>query len=99
MGNWRKLLKEMALDDRPTNYTYSDASRVLINLGFTLAPQRSGSHRTWRLERKGLPSLVVGLVENGHGKLKTVYIKKMISTLGSAGLLDSHGGVDDAVVA
>ena len=87
MGSWRKLLQEMASHPKPVNYTYADATRVLENLGFALAHGDGGSHRTWSLVRSGQPPLIVGLVDAGHGTLKSVYIRKMIGTLREAGLL------------
>ena len=85
----------MALDARPINYDYADAVRVLKNLGFTLASTDTGSHRVWKRKVVGRAPVVVGLVDKGHGKLKSVYVKNMIATLREEGLLAIDGETND----
>jgi hypothetical protein len=42
--------------------------------------------------------LRVGLVDHGHGKLKSVYIKAMVRTLRANGLIPEETEEDDAAV-
>jgi len=87
MASWRKLLAEMAAHPKPVNYTYAEAAKVLRNLGFTLSDSE-GSHRVWKKRIDARTTIRVGLVEAGHGTLKSVYIKEMIRTLRAYGLLE-----------
>ena len=86
MASWKKLLAEMSAHPKPVNYTYAEAAKVLRNLGFELA-ESEGSHRIWKLKIDAHTTVRVGLVEAGHGTLKSVYIKQMIRTLRAHGLL------------
>ena len=85
MGSAEKLLRAMLADANPTSYTYDDAVRVLENLGFHPARTKpKGSHRLWRLEVADgtrTRSIYVGLVDKGHGQLKSVYIRTMLEVL------------------
>lgn len=85
MANWRKRLQHMVDDPKPVNYRYREAASILRRLGFELAGGQ-GSHRLWRLEIPG-GSVPVSLVDEGHGPMKSVYVKKMIQQLREHGLL------------
>lgn len=87
MGNWRKLLQQMAADPDPRRYTYDDAARILDHLGFSEPSGASGSHRRWRLKREGCNSVVIGLVDKGHGTLKPGYIRDLVKALQENGLM------------
>lgn len=95
MSSWRKLLRQMAADPDPRNYTYEDAVRVLNGLGFSAAKSKpSGSHRVWRRPDPGgnlHATLIVGLKDAGSGTMKPAYIRDMLKTLESAGLVPNDG--------
>lgn len=94
MGSWKKLLAAMRSDTNPNGYTYDDAARVLANLGLQLAPSSGGSHRRWRGTGPSGHVCIVGLVDRGHGPLKAVYIKEMLSALECAGILPEEPDVE-----
>ena len=77
----------MLNDSAPTAYTYDDAALVLRNLGFDLAPTRSGSHRKWRYKRPGRNAVIIGLVEKGSGPMKPYLIREMVRQLEQNDLL------------
>lgn len=91
MGSWRKLLADMVADPRPRSYTYEQASGVLKHLGFKAAARKEGgSHRQWRLEiddADGKRTVLIGLVQKGHGPMKRYLIEQMIDVLRANGLL------------
>lgn len=99
--SWRKTLRRMSDDDDPRSYTYDDAAHVLHGLGFTLAKEKpKGSHRVWRLSCPGSNvqrSMIVGLVKTGHGTMKPVYVRQMISILRTAGLIPPEQEDDDSL--
>jgi hypothetical protein len=90
MASWRKLLSQMANDPDPRNYTFEDAARVLERSGFVQAPSGGTSHRRFRLavqdggEKR---TVIVGLVDRGHGTLKPVYIRELVRVLREEGLI------------
>src|SRR6185312_9879926 len=94
MASWRKLLSQMANDPDPRGYTFEDDAKVLEHSGFVQAPSSGTSHRRFRLvvqsgtEKR---TVIVGLVDRGHGTLKPVYIKELVQVLRAEGLL----AVDD----
>lgn len=87
MGSWRKLLASMVADADPRSYSYHDAALILQHLGFEGPFGRGGSHRRFRRaladpsSPAGSTTIVIGLVDTGHGPMKPVYIKKMLATL------------------
>lgn len=91
MARWQKVLAAMMTDPKPRSYTYQDAAVVLEGLGFTLASRGGGSHRKWRLalpsQARGSRSVIIGLLERGHGPLPPEYIKDMVRILRENGLL------------
>lgn len=89
MAQWEKALARMLNDTNPNGYTYDEAARVLFNLGFTLAAASSGSHRRWARRAAGV-TVVIGLIEKGHGHLKPYLIRDLISQLKTNGLVPSH---------
>jgi hypothetical protein len=91
MSSWRKLLARMAADRKPTGYTYDDAATVLARLGFTLASRSGTSHRKWRREVPGKPTVIIGLVDRGNGPIRPVYIVEMIRILRENDLLPERG--------
>ena len=87
VSRWEKLLRQMRDSPRCVGFTYDEAARVLLALGFQMATANGGSHRRWVLLREGLPPVIIGLVAKGHGELLPVYIKEMLATLEAHGLL------------
>ena len=93
MASWRKRLADMVADSDPRSYTYDEAARILVNLGFAPPKKSGGSHRKFRIEiadpgtESGKRGVIVGLVESGSGTLKPVYITHMVSVLQSNNLL------------
>ena len=91
MTSWRKLLSQMVAVPHAQSYTYEDAARVLRNLGFEPARSKpKGSHRVWRKEVvvEGVKRAVyIGLVDKGHGNIKSVYIKEMLRILETHSLI------------
>ncbi len=74
-------------DPKPVNYTYDEVAALLRRLGFEVQASGGGtSHRKWRLQREGRPSIWIGLVERGHGKLPPGYIREIQRVLRDAGL-------------
>jgi predicted RNA binding protein YcfA (HicA-like mRNA interferase family) len=77
----------MVADTDPRSYTYDEAAGVLINLGFAQSRRGGGSHRIFRIEladsqaQGGRRAVIIGLVDSGKGKLRPIYIKKMVQTL------------------
>lgn len=92
MSSWRRLLERMRDSPRCVGFTYDEAARVLAALGFRQASY-GGSHRRWVLLRDGEPSVIIGLVDAGHGEIKPVYIKTMLQILDQNDLLP---GAQDA---
>lgn len=86
MASWEKLLQRMLDDRRPVSYTYADAVRILGRLGF-VEGSKGTSHRTWRFRGVDGNTVVVGLVDAGHGTLKPVYIREMLRILRDNNLL------------
>ena len=90
MASASKLLLAMFADRDSRGYTYQDAVRVLLWLGFEPARTKpKGSHRLWRhlvTGSGGNRSVYVGLVDKGHGTLKPVYVRKMLDVLLQNGL-------------
>ena len=98
MGSWKKLLWRMAADADPRGYTYDDASRVLVRLGFAEPDKPDGTHRRWRLKLPDGIVVRVGLVQKGHGTLKPGYIRDMVKALRDHGLFpEPTGGNKDAM--
>lgn len=95
MASWEKRLMALAADPRPNNYRYEEVTGLLGRLGFELAGRPAGSHRRWRLVvadpavEGGKRTITVGLVDNGNGPLKSVYVKEMVRTLRENNLLPS----------
>lgn len=87
MASWRKLLARMAADPKPVSYTYDEAASVLGQLGFALASKGGSSHRKWRREEPGKPTVIIGLVDSGSGEIRKVYILDMIRILRENNLL------------
>ncbi|HEY0528690.1 MAG TPA: hypothetical protein VGD02_07665 [Gemmatimonadaceae bacterium] len=93
MASWEKLLWKMVADADPRSYSYDEAARILIRLGFAEPPKTSGSHRRFRIEvadptaEGGSRGVVIGLVDKGRGNLKPKYITQMIATLAENNLL------------
>lgn len=93
MASWRKLLAQMVADPDPRSYTFDEAAKILVNLGFAPPKKPKGSHRKFRIEvsdpdaESGKRGVIVGLVDSGSGTLNPVYITEMVSTLQSNGLL------------
>lgn len=77
----------MLSDSNPITYTCADAARVLIALGFEVAPHGGGSHRKWRLRSNVGNVVVIGLVEKGSGALKPYLIRDLVSQLRSNALV------------
>lgn len=71
----------MLADRNPVNYSYDEASQVLVNLGFAMAPHGGTSHRKWRIKLGDGTVVVIGLVDAGRGALKPVYIREMVQQL------------------
>lgn len=98
MASWIKLLRRMVADPRPISYTYDEAALILRHLGFEPPSKPTGSHRKFRLEIEdpaadtGRRGIIIGLVENGHGPMKAVYVREMVRVLRENGLLPE--GVD-----
>jgi hypothetical protein len=94
MGGATRLLAAMLRAENPVTFTYDDAAKVLSSLGFEPARTKpKGSHRLWRLETNqgGVRnSIYVGLVDQGHGPMKAVYIKKMLAILLQNRLIQSE---------
>lgn len=92
MAQWRKLLAAMVADTRPTSYTYAQAASVLRQLHFE-EDGGGSSHRRWRrrlsAEETGGPprTVIIGLVDKGHGTLKPPYIRHLVRTLQENNLL------------
>ncbi len=86
MSRWEKLLERMRASPRCVGFSYDDAAAVLLAFGFEQKCE-GGSHRRWLLLREGHPAVIIGLVEQGHGDLKPVYIRKMLQSLRDAGLI------------
>lgn len=78
---WQRLLQRMLSDPRPVSYRYEDAAIVLRALGFEIAPTAGGSHRRWRLRTASGQTVIIGLVEKGHGTMKPYLIREMIAQL------------------
>ncbi len=86
MSGWRKRLARLLADSKPVGYSYADVCKLLERLGFKLHPTSGGSsHRKWRLDRAGRPSVWIGLVER-HGALPPGYVREIQRTLKSQGL-------------
>ncbi|MBA3560846.1 MAG: hypothetical protein H0W30_19900 [Gemmatimonadaceae bacterium] len=84
----------MAEHPKPVNYTYDDAARILRHLDFRVS-DAEGSHRVWKRKIDEHTTLRVSLVDSGHGKLKSVYVKKMVQILNAHGLVPEE--TDNAV--
>lgn len=87
----------MLSDASPTDYSYTDATSVLVRLGYELAPHGSGSHRKWRRKLPDGAISIIGLVEKGSGTLKPYLIRDMVRELRRSGLVASLEGEDDDV--
>lgn len=99
--SWEKTLRRMTHDEDPRGYTYEEAALVLNGLGFTRAKDKpKGSHRVWRRpdsDSNVQSTVIVGLVKSGHGTMKPVYIRQMISILREAGLIPTEQYDDGSV--
>ena len=84
--SWEKRLDALMTDPRPVTWTYAEVSHLLRRLGFALQPTGGGtSHRKWRLDRPGRPTVWIGLVER-PGPLARGYIRDVQKKMRAAGL-------------
>lgn len=81
MGSWRKLLAEMRASANPCTYHYEDCERILLRLGFALAPNSGTSHRKFVLKRAGAETVRIGLLKQGSGPLSRWYVDDMLAAL------------------
>ena len=72
-----------AILDNPKGHTYDEAASVLTGLDFTPPKGSSGSHRFW----KHPSGCRVGLVDKGSGTMPVEYIKTMVQSLRTYGLI------------
>lgn len=86
MSQWEKLLHRMANDQKPIGYSYADATRVLGQLGFTLAAMSAGSHRKWS-RKTDKSTIVIELVDDGRATMKAYLIRDMIRQLKDNGII------------
>lgn len=96
MAAWRKLLERMRASQRCEGFTYEDARRVLLAVGYTQVSTGGGSHRRYaKLQSSGV-RVIITLVEKGHGTLKAVYIKDMLGALDSDDAFTDERSGEDA---
>lgn len=79
----------MLNDTSPTGYTYDEAANVLRRLDFTLAASGATSHRKWA-RKIGATTVVIELVQKGHGTMKAYLIRDMVSQLRENNLIPAH---------
>lgn len=87
MTGWKRRLASLLADPKPVGYSYADVASLLARLGFVLRRSSGGgSHRKWRLERPGRPSVWLGLVEV-RGTPPAGYVREVQATLKREGLI------------